>query len=486
MSLRGLLALITLVLLLHACGHHMTRLARMLNNINRVHSAPVVSIPTAMSEARSKSETKVLELVDHYRRIDLIHPLISDLSEVSPGLVDMFRKLLKHESFIIRSRSQDFRDNEITIVQKAFVILFENDDGSVPAIELWINEILGINQIPEETRRHIFSAAIRTRVAALDRTYDFFDYVRKGPQTVLTNHYTCLGLQEYQNADQHPHYSHSAPEAFATAKDHNVITSKPTNATTTKAEDRNKSHSNMPKTTASYEMQPFVIDTAGDLSLKAQASDPKLKRLLDMYQKTKKDFESTDPKGIERTKSAKFLRDTVENCLSYLNTKEKHPSNSRAIVEDPMVEELKSTLAQAAAIVQKGSGGKKRRFDEVVEHTSKVQAHMRPPTLMAALPTTVSQWSGLPQDVRDHAPAAPSCSHAHPTNSSRLSLEQRISHPAEHHPPGYDSNIQFPRQPPGHQYDLADDNWDRSQAERTPQPSAKRGNYADCYRPSYK
>ena len=106
-----------------------------------------------------------------------------------------------------------------------------------------------------------------------------------------------------------------------------------------------------------------------------EQEDQKLKRLFIIYDRARKDFEATPAKTLERTKSAKFLRDTTENCLAYIASKQSQ--HGVEVTCDELLLELKSTLEETIAIAEQGSGGKKRRFDENWENVPQEPAKMR-------------------------------------------------------------------------------------------------------------
>ena len=115
----------------------------------------------------------------------------------------------------------------------------------------------------------------------------------------------------------------------------------------------------------------FIVDNAGDQALKPNEEDPKLNRLLGMFHQAKNDFHVAPLRSIDRTKAAKFLRDTIENTLAYITTKQlaargNEPTNG---FESSTLEDLQETLKQARAVAEEGSGGKKRRFDAPQEAT---------------------------------------------------------------------------------------------------------------------
>ena len=118
-------------------------------------------------------------------------------------------------------------------------------------------------------------------------------------------------------------------------------------------------------------------DTSEALASRYNEGDEKLKRLFIVYHKARKDFNATPAKTLERTKSAKFLRDTTENCLAYIAARQTRPGKAEITCDGKMLDELKATLEETIAIAEQGSGGKKRRFDENWENVPQEPARMR-------------------------------------------------------------------------------------------------------------
>ena len=105
------------------------------------------------------------------------------------------------------------------------------------------------------------------------------------------------------------------------------------------------------------------------------SGDEKLKRLFTVYHRARKDFDLTPAKTLEYTKSAKFLRDTTENCLAYIAAKQARPGAE--VTCDRLLRELTATLEETTVIAEQGSGGKKRRFDEDWKNVPQEPARMR-------------------------------------------------------------------------------------------------------------
>lgn len=109
------------------------------------------------------------------------------------------------------------------------------------------------------------------------------------------------------------------------------------------------------KTGAVAQQQPPTDGTASDLT------DPKFQRLWSLFLEARADFDVQTTDNFRRTTAAKFLRDTIENCLSYISTSSSSTSagHRQALLED--------TLKLAIEAAELGSGGRKRRFDFVAE-----------------------------------------------------------------------------------------------------------------------
>ena len=122
-----------------------------------------------MAPPLSLSESRVLDLVSRYRAVHELHPLVSEMfsSEEFEGI---FQDALKHEQYIISRRSQDLADNEITLAQKAFAMLSDDQADYYAATALWVEEVLGINVVPVENKPSILSAVVKAKSFTPDRT----------------------------------------------------------------------------------------------------------------------------------------------------------------------------------------------------------------------------------------------------------------------------------------------------------------------------
>ena len=146
------------------------------------------------------------------------------------------------------------------------------------------------------------------------------------------------------------------------------------------------SQNDLPSAAKRLTKKPNTLEITGEQQSRPKGPDEKLKKLLSVFHRAKRDFHSTAEKSIERTTAAKFLRDTVENCLNYIEFEQgpgrtvegsAAPSRAGGTINHAMLSQLKRTLAEATAIAERGSGGKKRRFDENWDMVPQQPAKMR-------------------------------------------------------------------------------------------------------------
>lgn len=109
------------------------------------------------------------------------------------------------------------------------------------------------------------------------------------------------------------------------------------------------------------------------VTLPAQAfdpdSDPHFKRLWELFKIAREELRSKSKDNYQRSKAARFLRDTSENVMDFVRLKQ--PS-AMAINDtsghEPQglarkLSELRSSHDEAVEVAETACGGKKRRFD---------------------------------------------------------------------------------------------------------------------------
>lgn len=107
-------------------------------------------------------ESSVQEMVTKYSKIKILHPIVSRICE-SPQNQEMLRKCLQHDLSLIRGRSSRLDDHEINIAQKAYMLLMQHRKDRLGGIELYVQEIIGLNHVNATESFACLHAAMKTR-----------------------------------------------------------------------------------------------------------------------------------------------------------------------------------------------------------------------------------------------------------------------------------------------------------------------------------
>lgn len=122
-----------------------------------------------MSMSYVHLETKVRDIVNSCRSVNTLHPVVSELCQL-PEFKQIFWNSLNQDFYVICQRSQVLAHGEITVIQKAFTILMEKKEDIIAAIELYVDEILGLKFTSETERATTLNTMIQTRHSILSRT----------------------------------------------------------------------------------------------------------------------------------------------------------------------------------------------------------------------------------------------------------------------------------------------------------------------------
>lgn len=113
-------------------------------------------------------EFSVQEMVTKYSKIKTLHPIVSRICE-SPRNQDVLRKSLQHDLSLIRGRSSRLDDHEISIAQKAYMLLMRHPEDRLGGIELYVQEIIGLNHVDATESCAFLQTAMKTREIILHR-----------------------------------------------------------------------------------------------------------------------------------------------------------------------------------------------------------------------------------------------------------------------------------------------------------------------------
>lgn len=120
-----------------------------------------------MSVPCSGFDNSVQAIATYYRTFTTFNPPLSSLLR-STEFHKIFWNSLEHDLFVVRQRSQDLAEHEITIIQKALVLLMNNSEDQISAANLYADEILGVVYLPATAKSDALETAVRARALALE------------------------------------------------------------------------------------------------------------------------------------------------------------------------------------------------------------------------------------------------------------------------------------------------------------------------------
>ncbi|KAJ9293266.1 hypothetical protein DTO271G3_7989 [Paecilomyces variotii] len=250
----------------------------------------------------SHIENEVDEIVHDYGRISKPHPLLKEVLE-KPDSYALLLEVIESQVSLIKSRSQAFEDGHITIYDKALLILTKNgkDIMDIGALELFLDEYVGIPAKGTAAKqqhvldKHVALKSLLKKIAQFDKSTD-----------------EKMGTDAPVGDSSSP-----VPESQCYER----------------------------------ETKSYSSDVPVDPKV-----DESIERMLNIYFKAKEDYHATSSASrSEKLEAVKFLRDTAENTLNYLQ--------AHRISDSTIVPELQRSFEMAKEVATSLSGGRKRRFE---------------------------------------------------------------------------------------------------------------------------
>ncbi|KAL1886661.1 hypothetical protein Plec18167_000594 [Paecilomyces lecythidis] len=247
-------------------------------------------------------EDEVDDIVHDYGRVRKPHPVLKEPLE-RPDSYALLWEVIENQITLIKSRSQAFEDGHITIYDKALLILTKNGKEimNLGALELFLEEYVGIpakGSIAKQQQvldKHVALKSLLKKISQSDKNMD----EKAGIDTPIGD--SSSPLQDSQSHEREiKHGSAEGP------------------------------------------VDPKV--------------DEGIVRMLDTYIKAKEDYHATSGASrFEKLDAVKFLRDTAENTLNYLQV--------HGLADHAFVPELQRSFEMAKDVATSLSNGRKRRFE---------------------------------------------------------------------------------------------------------------------------
>ncbi|OOF91628.1 hypothetical protein ASPCADRAFT_9554 [Aspergillus carbonarius ITEM 5010] len=243
-------------------------------------------------------QRKVDELVQKFDRITEPSPALRDILRDPEGLASLVNAIRRQVS-LVRCRSQDLEDAQITIYDHALLVLsnYGNDPRDTGALELYLTEFLGI--VPMST-------------------------VSQARQSI-NDHVTLRNVLTRATNDD------------AQEKSGHIL----------KAHDHREHHQN---TEGVAHSQPG--SSPDDTRIREQAH-----RLIQVYRAAQNEYDDEKHReGVHDLSLVRYLRDTAENTLLYLQ--------GNGMSDHPLIQNIEYSFKMAKDKAAQLSGGRGRRFDE--------------------------------------------------------------------------------------------------------------------------
>ncbi|KKK23211.1 hypothetical protein AOCH_001885 [Aspergillus ochraceoroseus] len=268
---------------------------------------------------------RVDELVRQYQMVSYPSPVMQDILNNSMSY-SLLVGALRRQVLLVKCRSQEFEANQVTIYDKALLILskYGEEPMNVGALELYLTEFLGIVPIG----------------AASDG------------KDMVSNH---IELQKV--LDEAGRTANTPAEAAATDEQPQRESGREPDRESIvygdAKDEYNRFHANF---------HAHGADTTSTAGQERDGHQPderveRAERILEVYHRAKDDyFSAKERDGVESLRSVRFLRDTAENALRYLHV---NGMSGHSCVPD-----LENVFAMARDRTAQLLGGRKRHFDD--------------------------------------------------------------------------------------------------------------------------
>lgn len=271
---------------------------------------------------------EVTEIAFEAQNIQTLNPAVEAMLQDPDKKKDFIHHMYRQVQ-LIKSRSQAFEDAHVTVYDKTLLTLTHNGNklDHPPAIEYYCDEFLGVSNIADQV--------LATRM--LEQSVRVPKLLAQGKQIAASLPSDSIDLRQ-----EYPPPSSDLRSSIESFED--AIHSQRRQSTTTMA----------------------TSDKSFNFARRTPEMEPQVARLWSLYEKARADFQAVVPKKDTQTtaESARFLRDTAENTIQYLKSKDFDPI---------LMAELRAVYDLSKATAVSATGGKKRKFDVAGSTTAQAQ-----------------------------------------------------------------------------------------------------------------
>ncbi|ODH21109.1 hypothetical protein ACO22_05704 [Paracoccidioides brasiliensis] len=257
------------------------------------------SVPEAPNEKHSGHKEELKALVKNYKGIDSVKPVLKEFLKKSDFFCLLY-DVFEHHLSLAKTRSQALGDGQITVYDKALLELTNNgtETYNLGAFELFLDEVMGMKSVETVDLEALVIKNVAVKSLLVHAT-------RAEPGTIAV---PILTITEGKSPND-------------------------------------KTGSVKYETTNNAKELKTIKDS--------------LSRILATFSNAQQEYKAIpDSDVVAKSRAAKFLRDTAENALTYMHSRQ---------MKHHMAPELEVAFQMAKEKATALSGGRKRRF-EVHDH----------------------------------------------------------------------------------------------------------------------
>ncbi|KAI4187461.1 MAG: hypothetical protein LQ348_004070 [Seirophora lacunosa] len=284
---------------------------------------------------------RLTKLLKDYGSVETIHPAVTSLRQRSQADGRMLEQAMSGDYQTLLGRSSRLENFEINIFEAAFVRLMEDVKTHPGAIQIYVEELLGLKAITQPLKGRALSSAVKVRTMFLNLAIND----DQPPPSPTCNSSPLLfpqsesGLQLLSNLQSRAGYAPSRVPVLGARSgyEHNVQLRNTFNHAEQHMVPHTMRENNLPN-----------LDNILNATSTAEMDDPRLTSLLAEHCRYKHTFKMTTASSAGYLILANQLRDSTQKCIHYMS--QVNPGDTR-------LGELCEALEEATAVVERTTHG---------------------------------------------------------------------------------------------------------------------------------
>ncbi|KAL9019854.1 MAG: hypothetical protein Q9185_002903 [Variospora sp. 1 TL-2023] len=285
---------------------------------------------------------RLTKLLKDYGSVETVHPAVTSIRRRSEADGRMLEQAMSGDYQLLLGRSSRLENFEINIFEAAFVRLMEDTKTHPGAMQIYVEELLGLKVVAQPLKPRALSGAVKVRTMfmnlAINDAQPQSSPTRSNPPFIFPQNES--GMQLLSNLQSRAGYAPIRVPVQTTWSGYDSLVN-------------NNAHSNkvQPRNTFSRPIFPYTmkekdlpcLDNNRDDTSTAEMDDPKLTSLLAEYHKNRHIFQMAIVNNAGYRMLANGLRDTAQRCIHYM---------SQVKPGDARLGELCEALEEATAAVE--------------------------------------------------------------------------------------------------------------------------------------